>query len=120
MAKKDILEREPHDQGVPMLVAKDPHSEPTGPEDALGLGPKRGDYTDRLGGSAYLPHTVVPVDVEDDEGNPAVEYVNVNQKEFAGEIGDEPGKKGGVDTHSDHEAGLAVQKSSQQDSKKSS
>jgi|SRR5680860_109864 len=42
------------DLGVPMLQGDS--SEPQGPEDALGDGPKRGDYRDRIGGSGYQPH----------------------------------------------------------------
>lgn len=67
------------DLGVPMLPGSP--DEPQGPEDALGTGPKRGDYTDRLGGSTYQPH----------EGA-------VPQKPRTEDIGDEAGKKGGVDT----------------------
>ncbi len=67
-----------NDLGVPMLPGK---GEPVGPEDALGVGPKRGDYTERLGGSTYLPH----------EGSEP-------QKPRAAEIGDVEGRKGGVDT----------------------
>lgn len=73
------VERAPLDLGVPMLPGDG--SEPQGPEDALGDGPKRGDYTNRLGGSTYLPH------VGDDPQRPK-----------AADIGDESGVKGGVDT----------------------
>jgi len=68
-----------HDLGVPMLPGSP--DEPVGPEDALGEGPKRGDYRERLGGSAYNPH-------RGDEP----------QKPHADNIGDDKGKKGGVDT----------------------
>jgi len=67
------------DLGVPMLQGSP--EEPVGPEDALGLGPKRGDYTDRLGGDGYQPHS-------GDEP----------QKPRAADIGEVEGKKGGVDT----------------------
>lgn len=67
------------DLGVPMLPG-DP-SEPVGPEDALGDGPKRGDYTGRIGESVYHPHS----GAED-------------QRPKAEDIGDEKGKKGGVET----------------------
>lgn len=66
------------DLGVPMLPG-DP-SEPVGPEDALGDGPKRGDYTDRIG-DGYHPHTG-----------------SEPQKPKAADIGDEKGRKGGVET----------------------
>lgn len=44
------------DMGVPMLPGR--ADEPVGPEDALGLGPKRGDYRERIHTNA---HAVVPV-----------------------------------------------------------
>ena len=66
-----------------------------GPEDALGEGPTRGDYRNRIGPSDYHPHTSVRVpDAEPGESNVRV----VPQRPFAEEIGDVPGKKGGVDT----------------------
>lgn len=66
-----------NDLGVPMLQG-DP-SEPVGPEDALGVGPKRGDYRDRIGGNSYHPHAG-----------------NEPQRPRAAEIGEEKGVKGGV------------------------
>lgn len=68
------------DLGVPMLAGQP--DEPQGPEDALGDGPKRGDYTDRVGPSHYQPHT----------GTEA-------QRPKTDEQGDAPGK-GGVSTAS--------------------
>lgn len=68
-----------NDLGVPML-AGDP-SEPAGPEDALGDGPKRGDYTGRVGEGVYHPHAG-----------------NEPQRPKAENRGDEKGKKGGVET----------------------
>lgn len=65
------------DVGVPMLIGSG--DEPVGPEDALGVGPKRGDYRDRLGTAE--PH---------ESGR--------SQKHRAEEIGDVAGKKGGVTT----------------------
>lgn len=87
------------DLGVPMLPGSP--DEPQGPEDALGPGPKRGDYRGRIGGSDYQPHQVVPVTdpKRNDDGTlaaPAVEVVA--QRERAAEIGDEKGRKGGVET----------------------
>lgn len=67
------------DLGVPMLPGSP--DEPQGPEDALGPGPKRGDYRDRLGGDGYHPH----------EGA-------VPQRPRADEIGDDEGRKGGVES----------------------
>lgn len=66
------------DLGVPMLQG-DP-SEPQGPEDALGDGPKRGDYTERLG-EGYHPHAG-----------------SEPQRPNAADRGDEKGRKGGVET----------------------
>jgi len=81
------------DAGVPML-AGDP-SERQGPEDALGEGPKRGDYTDRIGPSGYNPHRSVPV--ENPKPGEATARL-VSQRPNAEDIGDAPGIKGGVDT----------------------
>lgn len=67
------------DLGVPMLPG-DP-SEPQGPEDALGDGPKRGDYSERVGESNYHPHAGAEA-----------------QKPKAENRGDEKGRKGGVET----------------------
>jgi hypothetical protein len=72
----DKVQRADGDLGVPMLAGDS--SEPTGPEDALGEGPKRGDYTDRV--------------------NPRAHEGTVPQAPRAEDIGDEPGVKGGVDT----------------------
>jgi hypothetical protein len=81
------------DLGVPML-AGDP-SEPIGPEDALGPGPKRGDYSKRVGPADYNPHQVVPVDdPKDGEANVQV----VDQRERASDQGEVKGVKGGVET----------------------
>ena len=73
------IERAPGDLGVPMLPSKG--DEPTGPEDALGIGPKRGDYTGRVGESTYHPHAG-----------------SEPQRGHADAIGDVPGEKGGVTT----------------------
>jgi len=67
------------DLGVPMLPGDS--SEPQGPEDALGDGPKRGDYRDRIGPSNYHPHTGAEP-----------------QRPKADDIGDVKGVKGGVET----------------------
>ncbi len=70
---------DPNDLGVPVLPG-DP-AESIGPEDALGVGPKRGDYRGRIPGD---PH----------EGE-------VAQRPRADEIGEVKGKKGGVETGED-------------------
>lgn len=71
--------KDAQDVGVPML-AGDP-SEPVGPEDALGDGPKRGDYSERIGDANYHPH--VGTDP---------------QRPKASDRGDDKGRKGGVTT----------------------
>lgn len=81
------------DLGVPMLPGSP--DEPIGPEDALGPGPKRGDYRGRVGGGDYQPHqTVIVPDAK--PGQVAVKVVA--QREYAESIGDVPGRKGGVQT----------------------
>jgi hypothetical protein len=74
----ETIERDAGDVGVPMLPGSP--DEPVGPEDALGEGPTRGDYRDRIGPSSYHPH----------QGT-------TPQRPNAEDIGDAPGK-GGVDT----------------------
>jgi hypothetical protein len=76
-----------NDLGVPMLAGSS--DEPTGPEDALGEGPKRGDYTDRIGPSNYHPHEAKVV-----EGQTRLEA----QRPRASEVGEVAGRKGGVDS----------------------
>lgn len=81
------------DMGVLMLPGDG--SEPQGPEDALGPGPKRGDYRNRLGGADYQPHETVRVpDAKPGEAT----AVAVAQRPRAEDIGDAKGKKGGVET----------------------
>lgn len=83
------------DLGVPML-AGDP-AEPVGPEDALGPGPKRGDYSGRLGDSYYNPHQTVEIPPQErEEGGPVVRVVA--QAPRASEQGEQAKLKGGVDT----------------------
>ncbi len=81
------------DLGVPMLQGK--ADEPVGPEDALGTGPKRGDYSDRMSG--YHPHEVRPASASDiaDPDKPSV--VVEAQRPRTEDRGDKPGK-GGVNT----------------------
>jgi hypothetical protein len=71
--------RDAGDLGVPMLAGQP--DEPIGPEDALGAGPKRGDYSDRIGPATYHPHTGT-----------------TPQRPNVEDIGDAPSLKGGVDT----------------------
>lgn len=88
-SRDDVL-----DLGVPMLPG-DP-SERQGPEDALGAGPTRGDYRNRIGDAHYHPHQTLPVE-DAEPGEPNVRVVA--QRQLAEEIGDVKGLKGGVDTH---------------------
>jgi hypothetical protein len=81
------------DLGVPMLPGDG--SEPQGPEDALGSGPKRGDYSGRIGGEHYQPHEILPVE-NPKPGEPKAEAVP--QRPHVEDIGDAAGEKGGVTT----------------------
>jgi hypothetical protein len=81
------------DAGVPMLPGD--RSERQGPEDALGRGPKRGDYTQRVGPSDYHPHQSVPVENPEPDGPTARLEA---QRPRAEDIGDAKGLKGGVET----------------------
>jgi hypothetical protein len=88
--RQDLL-----DAGVPMLPG-DPR-ERQGPEDALGAGPKRGDYTSRIGGSDYHPHTSEPIPEDEQEPDGPTTRL-VPQRPRAEDIGDVPRRKGGVET----------------------
>jgi hypothetical protein len=81
------------DVGVPMLPGSG--DEPVGPEDALGEGPKRGDYSKRLGEANYAPHTTERIpDAKPGEAHTRL----VEQAPRASEQGEVEGKKGGVET----------------------
>lgn len=81
------------DAGVPMLPGSP--DEPVGPEDALGIGPKRGDYTGRVGPEGYQPHQSVPVPAKDRKpGGPTARLEA--QRPRTADIGDEAGVKGGT------------------------
>lgn len=90
------------DSGVPML-AGDP-SEPVGPEDALGAGPKRGDYSDVIGDKQHYHSVPNPNRDPADPSSPA--YVLVHQNPLVADIGDEKGVKGGT-----HPLSEAIKKS---------
>ena len=79
------------DSGVPMLPGDG--SEPVGPEDALGSGRKRGDYSKVIG---PLQHSsAVPVDRKPgDLDSPA--SVLVRQNPLVEQRGDDKGVKGGT------------------------
>jgi hypothetical protein len=83
--------------------------EPQGPEDALGPGPKRGDYRDRQPeGAVHTRGVPIPDDElgRDEHGN-LVEGQPITRMEVQNDhvhnIGDVPGKKGGVHTTLDDE-----------------
>lgn len=80
------------DAGAPML-AGDP-SEPIGPEDAFGRGPKRGDYTSRQpDGAVHFEAVAIP---DAKPGEPTSKLVAQNPR--VEDIGEVPGEKGGVTT----------------------
>lgn len=82
------------DAGVPMLPGSP--DEPVGPEDALGIGPKRGDYTGRVGPGDYQPHQSVPIPADERvEGGPTARLEP--QRPRTEDIGDDPGVKGGTE-----------------------
>jgi len=89
-AEGEKVERDALDQGVPMLPGSS--SEPTGPEDALGEGPKRGDYSGRIGPSNYQPHETKL----NDDGTVRIEA----QRPRVEDVGEVEGRKGGVDSAS--------------------
>lgn len=83
-----------HDMGVPMLPGSP--DEPVGPEDALGEGPTRGDYRERIGPPNYQPHESRPARGDEDAAT-----VMEPQRPRTEDIGDVAGKKGGVETAAD-------------------
>lgn len=94
------------DQGVPMLQG-DP-SEPVGPEDAGGIGPKRGDYESRMIPSLQTHEAMRtdgasgaagPIERNEDDGFDTASHTRLEpQAPRAVDQGEEPGQKGGVDT----------------------
>lgn len=91
------------DLGVPMLQGD--ASEPAGPEDALGTGPKRGDYRARQPeGTIHVesvpnPKGGDPVIVDGQVVDYEPLFVPRVQNERVNDIGEVPGVKGGVDTN---------------------
>lgn len=85
------------DAGVPMVAGQP--DEPVGPEDALGLGPKRGDYTGRIAsGPSLRVEQIAEADRDtDDNGEPGPTAQLVAADSDVGNIGDADGK-GGVTT----------------------
>ena len=70
------------DSGVPMLQGDS--SEPVGPEDALGSGPKRGDYSDVVGNKQHYASVPNPDHDPSDPNSPA--YVLVHQNPLVEEV----------------------------------
>jgi hypothetical protein len=85
------------DSGAPML-AGDP-SEPVGPEDALGSGPKRGDYSKLIGTGQFSASVPNPNHDRNDPNSPR--SVLVHQNPLVEQRGDEKGVKGGTHPLSD-------------------
>jgi hypothetical protein len=85
--RSDVL-----DSGAPM-IAGDP-SEPVGPEDALGSGPKRGDYSQLIGNKQHSASVPNPDYDPTDPNSPA--SVLVPQNVLVEQIGDDKGVKGGT------------------------
>ena len=85
------------DSGAPMLAGD--ASEPSGPEDALGSGKKRGDYSKLIGDRQYTASVVNPNYDPSDPSSPR--SVLVHQNPLVEDRGDEKGVKGGSHPLSD-------------------
>lgn len=85
------------DSGVPMLPGD--KSEPAGPEDALGSGPKRGDYSGVIGDRRFSASVPNPNHDPSDLNSPA--SVIVEQNPLVEQRGDDKGVKGGTHPLSD-------------------
>jgi hypothetical protein len=81
------------DSGVPMLPGD--ASEPAGPEDALGSGKKRGDYSAVIGDREFYASVPNPDHDPSDPNSPA--SVLVHQNPLVEDRGDEKGVKGGTE-----------------------
>ena len=80
------------DSGAPMLPGD--KSEPSGPEDALGSGAKRGDYADLVGDRQFYASVPNPDHDPTDPNSPA--SILVHQNPLVGDRGDDKGVKGGT------------------------
>ena len=80
------------DSGAPMLQGS--ADEPQGPEDALGSGPKRGDYSKLIGPLQHAASVVNPNHDPSDPNSPRV--VLVHQNPLVEQRGDDKGVKGGT------------------------
>lgn len=95
-AKDTTTKDDALDSGVPML--KGDASEPVGPEDALGSGPKRGDYSE-FADRRYTASVPNPNHDPSDPDSPA--SVLVEQTPLIKQRGDEKGVKGGTNPLAD-------------------
>ena len=85
------------DSGAPMLAGD--AAEPTGPEDALGSGQKRGDYSKLIGN---LEHSASVPNPKFDAADPSSpRSVLVYQNPLVEQRGDEKGVKGGTNPLTD-------------------
>jgi hypothetical protein len=80
------------DNGAPMLPGD--ASEPVGPEDALGSGPKRGDYSKLIGNGQFTASVPNPDYDPADPNSPR--SVIVEQNPLVEQRGDDKGVKGGT------------------------
>ncbi len=80
------------DSGAPMLEGDG--SEPSGPEDALGSGKKRGDYSGLIGNQEFYASVPNPDRDSTDPSSPA--SVLVHQNPLVKDRGDDKGVKGGT------------------------
>ena len=80
------------DSGAPMLPGSG--DEPVGPEDALGSGPKRGDYSGLIGVGQFSASVPNPNHDPSDPSSPR--SVLVAQNPLVEQRGDEEGVKGGT------------------------
>lgn len=85
------------DSGAPMLPGDG--SEPVGPEDALGSGLKRGDYSKLIGDRQFSASVANPKYDPADPASPRT--VLVHQNPLVEQRGDEKGVKGGTHPLSD-------------------
>lgn len=80
------------DSGAPMLAGD--ASEPAGPEDALGSGKKRGDYSGLIGNQQFSVSVPNPNHDPTDPNSPR--SVLVHQNPLVEQRGDDKGVKGGT------------------------
>ncbi len=87
--------RDTQDAGVPMRPQVESDKRPTGPEDAADMDANnRGEYADRMASGDSYVSELIP-ESERVEGGPLSRLVP--QFPRAAQIGDAPGKKGGVE-----------------------